>query len=260
MHKIIRCLILAATMAIVPLTHASSFSVDQSALWGDDAESGWGIQFVQQDDTIFATMFHYGSDNKPTWFIATLSPGAGVFSGVVYKTTGPYFGGAWDPTKLSLGDVGSMTWKPTYIGQGILNYTINGAPVVRTITRTTFKRNKIDGLFGGGLKTATLSGDCSAFPIGVTLASLEITTNAPVTLGSFTLNTGSQTCSIIDKTVSQYGQFSNASGAYTCTGGDHGTMDFIEIEANVGSLTGRVAMQSAVSTCRLQGFFAGIRG
>ena len=61
--------------------------------WWVPDESGWGASVLQQWDTLFIDLFVYGTDNKPTWFVAaaTLQPITGghvVFSGDLYATSG----------------------------------------------------------------------------------------------------------------------------------------------------------------------------
>ena len=71
--------------------------------WWNPNESGWGASVLQQWDTLFIDLFVYGTDNKPTWFVAaavlqTTSPaGHLVFIGDLYATNGPYFGIAFNP-------------------------------------------------------------------------------------------------------------------------------------------------------------------
>jgi hypothetical protein len=73
---------------------ATSYSTDQSDLWYIPAESGWGIQLVQRDNIIFATLFVYDAARNPVWYVGTLNPaGPGLaWSGSIYLTTGSYFG------------------------------------------------------------------------------------------------------------------------------------------------------------------------
>src|SRR5262245_48125844 len=82
----------AVTFAVVSVP-ASAKTTDSSDLWWIPTESGWGIQFVQEENTIFATMFVYGPNRQPTWYVATMAktPGKFVWSGTLYATTGPSF-------------------------------------------------------------------------------------------------------------------------------------------------------------------------
>ena len=66
--KTIRCLcasLLIAACCLSSSAQSTSFSTDQSDLWWNAAESGWGIQFVQRGAVIFATMFVYDQTNIP---------------------------------------------------------------------------------------------------------------------------------------------------------------------------------------------------
>ncbi len=39
-------------------------------LWWNPNESGWGIQIVQQSDTLFLTWFIYDGAGNPTWVVS----------------------------------------------------------------------------------------------------------------------------------------------------------------------------------------------
>ena len=74
-------------------------------------ESGWGIHFTHQDDIIFATWYTYDFDGMPLWLSATApKTGAGVYSGNLYRTTGPAFSAVpFDKTKIAYASVGTAT-------------------------------------------------------------------------------------------------------------------------------------------------------
>ena len=64
-------------------------AVDFTDIWFLLAESGWGVNVVQSDATIFLTFFIYGPDNKPTWYVASVTQDAsGNFNGPLYSTNG----------------------------------------------------------------------------------------------------------------------------------------------------------------------------
>ena len=67
---------------------------DYGDIWYEGtAAGGWGVNFAQNDTTIFATFFVYDINNKPTWFIAVmLRSSDGVYTGPLSSTTGDYFG------------------------------------------------------------------------------------------------------------------------------------------------------------------------
>ena len=106
---------LLVALCFVRPTWATSFSNDQSDLWWNPDENGWGIQFVQRGATIFATMFVYDSARNPTWYVATMNGSAAggvlTFTGDLYATVGPWFGTVpYDPASFGATKVGTMTW------------------------------------------------------------------------------------------------------------------------------------------------------
>ena len=89
----------SALPLIAPPLHAAS-GYDLTDLWGAPAKPGWGIQLVQQRDVIFATLFVYDAARQPAWYSATLefqglTPQTHTlnYGGVLYRTTGPWYGG-----------------------------------------------------------------------------------------------------------------------------------------------------------------------
>lgn len=259
MNNFVRCIFVVFALAIAPVAKAQSYNFDQTGLWGDE-HSGWGMQLVQQADTIFATMFHYGADNKPVWFIATLTPtSAENWAGTVYKTTGPYFGGAWDASKLSLTDVGSMTWYAQSLNSGELKYTINGQAVQRWIQRSTFAYTNVAGLYGGAMNLKA-TGTCASGVAGPHYAELAVTTSADFSTGSLTVHpTGGRTCTMPSATVVlQSGQLFNIIGNFTCTDGENGTMSLVGAKTTKdGALMGTLSLSG--QNCYLQGEFGGVR-
>src|SRR5438874_11791280 len=100
--------LLVASLGAAP-NRASAKTTDQSDLWWIPTESGWGIQFVQEETTIFATMFVYGPDGNPTWYVATMDyVGFLTWTGKLYATTGPWFGTIpFNPNTVTVTAVGT---------------------------------------------------------------------------------------------------------------------------------------------------------
>ncbi len=104
-----------------------------------ESESGWGINFAHQGDTIFATWFTFGSDGDPTWFVVGAERTApGVYSGTPYTVAGSPYNVAWDPAKLGGSAVGSVTLTFTDADHAQFAFTINGQARVKAITREVF--------------------------------------------------------------------------------------------------------------------------
>ena len=112
--------ILAALSALTACDTAiaAGMSPDPSGLWFDPAESGWGLALVQRDDTIFALLLVYDEERRPTWYVASdvaaddpasADPAAMHYTGVLYRTTGPWFGGPFDPQAVVSAAVGTIS-------------------------------------------------------------------------------------------------------------------------------------------------------
>ena len=101
------------------------------------SESGWGVNLTHQGNTIFATWFTYDLDRTPMWLLATaLKTAQGVYSGTLYRTTGPPFNSVpFDPAKVAGTAVGTATFTFTDGNTGTFNYTVNGTTQSKAITR-----------------------------------------------------------------------------------------------------------------------------
>lgn len=111
-------------------------------LWFNSAESGWGVNLTQQDDTIFATLFTYDPNGQGVWLV--MSGGAkqsdGSYLGDLYRTTGPAFN-AQPFTPIGPGNisrVGTMRFRFSNGVTGTLDYTYNGVSVSKSIARQLF--------------------------------------------------------------------------------------------------------------------------
>jgi hypothetical protein len=108
------------------------------------AESGWGINFTHQGDTLFATWFTYDLNGVPLWLVVTAPKTlTGVYSGTLYRTMGPMFN-AFDPTKVVTIPSGTATFTFADGNNATFAYTVTGvtpAPVTQTkqITRQVFR-------------------------------------------------------------------------------------------------------------------------
>src|SRR4029079_291562 len=109
-------------------------------LWGAapaGAEAGWGVNFTQQGEVIFATWFTYDSDGAPLWLSVTANKSAaGIYTGTLYRTTGPAFNALpFDPSRVTATPVGSATLTFASGNTGTFAYTVNGVSQSKSITR-----------------------------------------------------------------------------------------------------------------------------
>jgi hypothetical protein len=104
------------------------------------SESGWGINFTHQGDTIFATWFTYDHDHSPMWLVVTATKSApGTYTGTLYRTTGPAFNAVpFNPAAVVGTPVGTTTITFSDGNNASFAYTVNGVSQVKTITREIF--------------------------------------------------------------------------------------------------------------------------
>ena len=128
-----------------PVTGTATGETAQNygGLWWNSpagSESGWGISFAHQGDTVFATWFTYDFDGKPLWLAAELHrAGASRYSGDVYTVTGPPFDSVpFDPSPKVETVVGTMSVTFTDARTGTFSYTVYGIPQTKAITRQEF--------------------------------------------------------------------------------------------------------------------------
>src|ERR1700686_1872293 len=83
---------LFATATLLAPAGATSFSTDQSDVWGVPGEDGWGFLSAQRGSGMFVAIYVYDPANTPIWYSATLEyAGNLVWTGDLYLTRGPWF-------------------------------------------------------------------------------------------------------------------------------------------------------------------------
>jgi hypothetical protein len=249
---------------------ATTYSTDFTDLWWAApaaSENGWGINLIQQNDVIFATLFVYGTDNTARWFVASDLRGNGgaTFTGTLFQTTGPYFGaGAFNPANVTVTGVGSMSISFDTINTGTLTYSVNGVTVTKRVTRQTFATNNLAGKYLGGM-TANGTG-CTAgnqqvliFDLMDVTHSANNTVSATVTF--FNSQGVSSTCTFTGG-YAQAGRLGSINGSFSCTfgtqGGNQGTFTVSEIDASLNGFTGRFTGRDQFCSA-YTGFFGGVR-
>jgi hypothetical protein len=105
------------------------------------AESGWGINFTQQGNLIFATWFTYGPDGKPWWLavVAEKTAVPNVYTGNLFTTVGPPFNAVpFDPGIVVETTVGTATFTIIDGNNVQFDYAVNGATQSKPLTRQVF--------------------------------------------------------------------------------------------------------------------------
>ncbi len=249
--------VLAATTLLVTPARAT----DLSDLWWNPNESGWGVNIAQQAEVLYLTFYVYDPARAPTWFVAILyyksatPAGALVFDGRLYRTSGPWFGGAFNSPSVATTDSGSATLTVTAISNATLDYTVNGVAVSKQITRQTWRDNpSVVGNFFGALvgQASGCGGTGGAFAADGTMNITRSGTNA-----SFEFQFSGGVCTFAGS-YTQSGRMGSLAGTATCTGSVRGTVSLEEIEANGSGLTLRYSGDYG-NGCRESGRFGGVR-
>ncbi|MCC6378733.1 MAG: hypothetical protein IT519_07955 [Burkholderiales bacterium] len=248
----------AFTLASAP-ARGTSTAHDISDSWWNPAESGWGVQFVQQHETVFATLYVYRPDKSRDFYVAVLGPTSPfAWTGTVYRTTGPWFGGPFNPAEVAETAVGSMTFTLKSFYYAELAYVIDGVPVTKTIERMSFANDQMGGNYFGAATATTLSGPCaSTGPVPVVVQFVH-TGGA-----SFTgqVATPASTCTM-NGTYSQRGRYGDVFGSYTCTNGETGNVSLTDIAVGSAAVTFHYRFNGTGPgySCEYEGDFGGARG
>ncbi len=123
------------------LSPASGPAFDVTDLWYFLPESGWGINLTQHPSTkVFAVWYTYADDFGPFWIVMPNGQWVNgtTISGTLYTTSGPHFAQAFDPAKVELKEVGTMTLTFSDVNNGSFTWTVNGVTGTKVITRQPY--------------------------------------------------------------------------------------------------------------------------
>lgn len=258
---------LAAAFGVAAPASASTSSVDYTDMWYIPAESGWGLNLTQQSNLVFVTMFVYGSDNTPRWYVAQVESSNGSnFTGTLYKTTGSYFGAPWVAGLSTTTPAGSMSIVFSTPTTATVTYSVDGVTVTKSVQRQTWRGENLTGNYLGGLTANASScnnggnGPIIIFGTSMTVAhntssqAVTMTLNAPAASGA------SATC-IFAGTYGQQGKLGSIAGNWSCTVGgspsNSGTFTMSELQATIRGFNARFTGQDQF--CQYAGNFGVVR-
>ncbi len=111
-------------------------------MWWNPAESGWGVNIVHQNGTLFATLMTYDLAGDGLWLVmsAGIRQSDGSYLGDLYQIRGPAFNAQpFTPiTTANMTKVGTMRFAFADGVTGSLAYMVDGIPVSKSITRQVF--------------------------------------------------------------------------------------------------------------------------
>ena len=238
---------------------ATSENTDVSDIWWSPAEGGWGMQLVNTGSFVFATVFIYGTDGKPTWITGELGKTGAepdTFAGAAYVNAGSYFGGPWNPAAATYRQVGTMTFVLNSVNAGQLTYSVDGVVVNKSVQRQLLTHDDYAGDYKAYL-TETATG-CSTPPssVSVTLpVEMHIVQNGTVM---------SQVWKIDGETVTftgayaQVGRMGRFDSTWTSSLGGSGTMSMFQMTNEPYMFMARFSLQNNVPGCQQIGELVGV--
>ena len=113
----------------------------QGLWYRGEVESGWGVNIAHQGNILFATWFTYDTDGSQMWLVGPdVRKGTGnTFTGALYRTTGPAFNSVpFNPSGVSVTQVGTITFDFSDANNGTMSYTVNGLTQSKPLVRQVF--------------------------------------------------------------------------------------------------------------------------
>lgn len=239
---------------------AASTTTDFTDLWFNPNEEGWGANVVHQRDTLFITLFVYAPNSQPTWYVASnvglasSADGILAYSGTLYRTTGPFFGGTFNEADVGVAPAGNITFRATQINAATLTYMADGVSVTKAIQRQTWAAETMAGRYIGASTGdwSNCGGRSGRTESGAFLTITHATTGV-VTVHEEGVG---YTCNY-SGTYTQSGRLGQVSGTGTCS--DNFNPSFIMSEIDVTAHAIAMRMSAEGGSCRMTGRMGGIR-
>ena len=257
--------VLVLTLAL-PCAAVTS-TTDYGDLWYNapaESQSGWGVNIAHQGDILFATLFVYGQDTRPHWYVASsVSATSGnAFSGQLFDVgSGTYFGAPW--TGISgARTVGNIAFTFDSATTGSMTYTVDGVQVTKSIVRQTWRGDVLSGIYVGAVNGfGATCGNNGRIRIPGALVVTHTPPSFLMTLDFAVSATQTGRCTYRGN-YAQTGSFGTVLGTYSCdvngvVNAVTGTITLDEIRATRNGFTGRIAVVSP--QCDYAGYFGGVK-
>jgi len=249
----------ALLLSLAALGARATPTTDYSDLWFIPAESGWGVNVIQQNRILFITLFVYDAGNNPKWYVAPAvqSTGGTTFTGQLFETKGPYFGTVpFNSAAVTNAVVGNISFNATGPNAATLTYNVGATNVTKNIQRQTWQEEDITGVYIGST-IGNFAGCGGADGYFESFATFIISKGAgPVV----TLREEGQgyTCTYTGNYV-QTGRLGSISGTGTCTdSGSAQAFNATEVQGGVQGLTMKYTAQFT-GACSATGRIGGMR-
>ena len=124
-----------------------------SGLWFNPSESGWGIDFTQRRNIIFAAWYTYDANGNPKWYVAssctmpTANATSGTCSGSLFEVNGPtFFGTQFNTSMETVTTAGSLSIAFQDANTATMTYTVGGQTRTVPIMRQPISGGSIPGV------------------------------------------------------------------------------------------------------------------
>ncbi len=224
----------AAVTAALSLHSSLASANTVTDLWYNPQESGWGANIVQQDDIAFVTLFVYGPDGSPQWFVAPETrvsalgaDGRPYFEGPLYKTRGAWLGGPFDPASVAATRVGTLYLSPMVNGRMRIDYDVSGIAVSKLVQRQTWRQASIAATYVGAFSQLKQTGGGTPFR-EVNAANIALYIDSGTAM--LRVDDDNQVrCDYLGD-YTQTGRLGSFGGAFSCSNGRTGTFQVDELE------------------------------
>jgi hypothetical protein len=234
---------------------ASTYSTDITDMWFNPAEAGWGINVVLQNNVAFVTFFVYDVNRNPVWYTAQLTGQGGLsWTGGLYATTGPWFGGPFPTSGVTIRQAGTANFTLQFLDQAAFTYSIDGVTVIKTLSRQTWTNENYTGTYAWGFSIrATGCNPPSLNGLHEAVGFLNV--NQSGTAIGMVASSNLDTCNF-SGAYSQTGKLGSAQGTYSCYSGEQGTFLAYEMTPTVSGFTARI--QGNNQYCQWSGYLGGL--
>jgi hypothetical protein len=236
-------------------------------LWYNPQESGWGANVVQQEETAFVTLFVYGPDGKPTWYVASdaqvvaYSGALPIFSGTLYRTQGPWHGGVFDPRNVDATPVGTVSLEALSKERMRIHYVAEGVNQVKEVVRQTWRASYGIQYYVStfNLRQVAVGGP----PFGTLQFHADLLVHLEVGAGYIRADDEHGRRCEYRGPYEQAGKLGKFAGNFTCTAGRDGfeggtgTFEVSDLEATANGFSGYLRTYS--TAVNQYGPFAGVR-
>jgi hypothetical protein len=250
---------LCATLGAIGSAGATSANTDVTDIWWNPNKSGNGYQLINTGNFVFATGYLYDAGGAPYWISGELerTVGLATFTGPLYVTSGPYYGGPYDPANVTVRQAGTMSFVLTSVTTGDLSYTVDGVAVNEPLQRQGLTLDDYSGVYVGN-RTQSVTGCLDPGNNGTVtdVVIVDIQQSGDV-ISVATTPSGGGTCTYTGA-YTQLGRMGTVEGPYSCTSGETGTATLFEMNNVPYMFTARFQSHSTDLGCDTVGEMAGV--